>query len=167
MTPGTTVPIHFHDHFSETFDPLSGSITVFSSDQPHDSEEAWISRATSTTLEPGQKATVQPGQYHKYVAGPEEQLVLRVTIEPGYLDFERLLMILNGLADDGKLGGMGDSVTLMAVTMDLANAHVIWPAKALLDGVAETHGKELAELKAQLLAKYDNKESLKKLMASN
>ncbi|KAJ4396392.1 hypothetical protein N0V93_000611 [Gnomoniopsis smithogilvyi] len=165
MTPGTTVPIHYHDHFSETFDPLSGSITVFSSDQTHDSEEAWISSASSTTLKAGQKAMVKPGQYHKYVAGSDEELVLRVVVEPGYLDFERLLMILNGLADDGKLEGMGDCVALMALIMDLGNAHVIGPAKAVLDGVYETRGTELAQLKAQLLAKYDNEDSLRKLLA--
>lgn len=164
MTPGTTVPIHYHEHFSETFDPRSGSIIVLSSDQAHDDEEAWISGASSTTLKAGQTATVQAGQYHKYIAGPDEQLTLRVVVEPGYLDFERMLMIHNGLADDGKLDAMGNSVPLMAVTMDLANAHVIGPAKGLMDSLYETQGKEIAELKAQLLAEYDNEENLKKLL---
>lgn len=167
MTPGTTVPIHYHDHFSETFDPISGSITVFLSDQAQDSEEAWVSGASSTTLQAGQKATVQPGQYHKYIAGQDEEVVLRVIVEPGYMDFERLLMILNGLADDGKLEAMSDSVTLMAVTMDLSNAHVIGPAKGLLDTVCESQKKEVAELKETLLAAYDNEESLKKLLGHN
>lgn len=164
MTPGTTVPVHFHDHFSETFDPLSGSITVYSSDQANDDEEAWISNASSTTLKAGQTAVVPPGQYHKYIAGPEGQLTLRVVVEPGYLDFERLLMIHNGLAEDGKLDALGNSVLLMALTMELGNAHVIGPAKGLMDSVYETQGKEIAELKAQVLAKYDNKESLEKLL---
>lgn len=167
MTSGTTVPIHYHDHFSEIFDPLSGSITVFSSDQAQESEEAWMTGASSKTLRAGDKATVQPGQYHKYVAGPDEELVLRVVVEPGYPNFERLLMILNGLADDDRLDGMGDSVTLMAVTMDLGNAHVIGPAKGLLDSVYENQREEVAELKEQLLAKYDNEESLKKLLVKD
>lgn len=173
MTPGTTVPIHYHDHFSETFDPLAGSITLFSSDQAHDDEETWLSAASSTTLQAGggargqTTATVQAGQYHKYIAGPDGgPLTLRVIVEPGYPDFERLLMIHNGLAEDGKLEAMGNSIPLMAVTMELANAHVVvGPAKGLMDATYETQGKEVAELKAQLLAEYDNEENLKKLLA--
>lgn len=41
--------------------------------------------------------------------------VLRVVIAPGDADFERVLMIQNGLAEDGELESMGDSVLLMAV----------------------------------------------------
>lgn len=88
-------------------------------------------------------------------------------VEPGYPDFERLLMIMNGLADDGKLEGMSDSATLMAVAMDLGNAHVTGPAKGMLDAVYENQAKEVAELKAQLLTKYDNEVSLTKLLAKN
>lgn len=57
---------------------------------------------------------MSPGVYHKYVVG-DADTVLRVVIAPGDADFERLLMILNGLAEDGELDSMGDSVLLMAV----------------------------------------------------
>lgn len=55
-----------------------------------------------------------PGVYHKYLVG-EKDTVLRVVITPGDADFERVLMAQNGLAEDGELGSMGDSVLLMAV----------------------------------------------------
>jgi hypothetical protein len=58
--------------------------------------------------------TVSPGVYHKYAVG-DTDAVLRCVVEPGHADFERLLMILNGLAEDGELEAMGDSVLLMAV----------------------------------------------------
>lgn len=59
-------------------------------------------------------ATVPPGTYHKYVVG-DADTVLRVVLAPGDAGFERLLMVLNGLAEDGELESMGDSVLLMAV----------------------------------------------------
>lgn len=62
----------------------------------------------------GDAPTVAPGVYHKYVVG-DTDAVLRCVIEPGYADFERLLMVLNGLAEDGELEAVGDSVLLMAV----------------------------------------------------
>lgn len=76
---------------------------------------------SSQTLGPGrlpggeeEAPTVPPGVYHKYVVGGADT-VLRCVLSPGYADFERMLMILNGLAEDGELDSMGDSVLLMAV----------------------------------------------------
>jgi hypothetical protein len=152
--------------------------------------------------------TVAPGVYHKYVVGGETDAVLRCVIEPGDADFERLLMVLNGLAEDGELEAMGDSVLLMAVisalssppclppfplpyvlistcmlsppgapqaeytdmrliAVDLGDAHLLGPAKAMLDGVYASQKQEVADLKARLLSKYDNEESLRKLLAKD
>ncbi|KAI7780303.1 hypothetical protein LA080_016151 [Diaporthe eres] len=177
MTPGTTVPPHYHTRFSETFDLLEGSITVYSSAQAptaagDDGADLDLLERSAQTVEPrragdGPEApTVPPGMYHKYVVG-ETDTVLRVVIAPGDADFERLLMVLNGLAEDGELESMGDSVVLMAVIMGLGNAHLLGPAKAMLDGVLASQGQEVEDLKARLLSKYDNEESLKKLLAKD
>lgn len=74
-----------------------------------------LERSSQTVSPGGDKPTVSPGVYHKYVVGGDADAVLRCVVEPGHADFERLLMILNGLAGDGELEAMGDSVLLMAV----------------------------------------------------
>ncbi|KAI3392579.1 hypothetical protein diail_5491 [Diaporthe ilicicola] len=172
MTPGTTVPPHYHARFAETFDLLEGAITVYSSAPPAPSpagDEAAdldLLEGSARALEPRREVTVPPGVHHKYVVG-DVDTVLRVVVTPGDADFERLLMILNGLADDGELELMSDSVLLMAVIMGLGDAHLLGPAKAMLDGVYAGQRQEVEELKARLLSKYDNEESLKKLLAKN
>lgn len=110
--------------FSETFDLREGSITVYASPQaPSSSAEEGddagadldLLERSAQTLSPGGEApTVPPGTHHKYLVG-ETDTVLRVVIAPGDADFERVLMIQNGLAEDGELESMGDSVLLMAV----------------------------------------------------
>ncbi|CAI6095120.1 unnamed protein product [Clonostachys chloroleuca] len=159
MTPGTTVPPHFHSRFSETFDLISGSMSVYDSSEPDlDALEASAQR-----LEVRKPVTINPGQYHKYLVGDEET-VLRVVVTPGDADFERLLKIMNGLDADGELQKLGDSVVLMAIIMGLGDAQLIGPAKEMLDGVRATKGEEIEELRKSLLAKYDTEEALQGLL---
>ncbi|EPS45468.1 hypothetical protein H072_500 [Dactylellina haptotyla CBS 200.50] len=159
MSPGTTVPPHYHTAFSETFDLISGSMSVFHTTTPSVS----TLETTSSPLSINTPVTVPPGEYHKYEVG-EEETTLRCIVTPGYEDFERLLKILNGLAGDGELEGMGQSLVLMAVIMDLSDAHLIGDAGTMLEGVRKEKAGEIAELKKTLLEKYDNEEQLKKLM---
>ena len=159
MTPGTTVPPHFHTRFSETFDLISGSISVYNSAEPN----LDVLEASIQALEVGKKVTVEPRRFHKYKVG-EEPAVLRVVVSPGDADFERLLKILNGLDADGELAGMADSITLMAVIMGLSDAHLIGSAKDMLDGVRVENKDEIEALKAKLLAKYDTEEALEGLL---
>lgn len=173
MTPGTTVPPHYHTRFSETFDLISGSMSVYSID-PSTLDKTKLDtsgadlEAMEATAQPviiGQPLTVPPGYHHQYRVGTESS-TLRCIIEPADADFERLLMILNGLAADGELEALGDSVVLMATVMDLSDAYMLGPAKDMLDGVRRDKAVEVKELKDKLLAKYDNKENLEALMAN-
>lgn len=159
MTPGTTVPPHYHTRFSETFDLISGSMSVYSTDTP----DLSALEGSKRNLELGRQVTVSPGVYHKYLVG-QEDTVLRATITPGDTDFERLLMIMNGLVADGKLDELGDSVVLMAVIMGLSDAHLIGESAKLLEEVRAEKKEEVDGLRAELLAKYDNEEQLRKLL---
>lgn len=167
MTPGTTVPPHYHSQFSETFDLISGSMKVYQVLSVDDSSKSPDSlaalEASAQELKVGTTVTVQPGVYHKYLVG-EDATVLRAVVEPGYADFERLLMILNGLAEDGRLEALGDSVVLMAMIMGLSDAHLIGEAGEMLKKVREEKSEEIEELRRELLEKYDNEEQLKKLL---
>ncbi|KFY73367.1 hypothetical protein V499_06537 [Pseudogymnoascus sp. VKM F-103] len=160
MTPGTTVPPHFHTRFAETFDLLSGSISVYSSTTP----DLEVLEASVTPLEIGKTSSVEPGVYHKYQVGPE-QTELRVIITPGDADFEKALMVMNGLHADGKMAGLADSVLLMAVAMDLCDAQLIGPAAGMLEGVRAEKKDEVQALKKELLEKYNTEEALKGLLA--
>lgn len=157
MTPGTTVPPHFHNRFSETFDLISGSIAVYSNTEPNlDALEA-----SARDLEVGKPVTVDAGVFHKYkVGGDEEGAVLRAIVTPGDADFERLLKIMNGFDNDEELKKMGDSLVLMAVIMELSDAHLIGPAKEMLEGVRAEKKDEIEVLRVKLLAKYDTEEAL-------
>ena len=163
MTPGTAVPPHYHNRFSETFDLIKGSMTVYCSD----SADLGALEASAQKLEIGRKVTVEPGKYHQYKVGTTEDNVLRCIVAPGDADFERLLMIMNGLGKDGKLEELGDSIVLMAVIMGLSDAHLIGPAKDMLDGVRRDKASEIETMRQELLAKYDCAESLRELLAAD
>ena len=158
MTPGTSVPPHYHTRFSETFDLVSGSMTVYQTDQP----DVEVLEKSALSLEIGVPKTVKPLLYHKYAVG-NEVTTLRATITPGDSDFERVLKILNGLAGDGEIEKVGNDVVLMAVIMELCDAHLIGPAKSMLDEVYATRTDEVRARKDKLLAKYDTEEALEGL----
>ncbi|KAF4951996.1 hypothetical protein FGADI_7112 [Fusarium gaditjirri] len=160
MTPSTTVPPHFHTRFSETFDLIEGSISVYKSTDP----DLEALEASAQPLEVGKPQTVTPNLFHKYLVNGDEGAVLRVILEPGDADFERLLKIMNGLDADGKLAKMGDSLVLMAVVMELSDAHLIGPAKGMLDGVRRDQKVEVDKLKAELLRAYDTEKALQGLL---
>lgn len=162
MTPGTTVPPHFHNRFSETFDLISGSMSVYISGSP----DLDVLETSVQKLEVGKLATVEPDVYHKYKVD-EVDTVLRVIVAPGDADFERLLKIMNGLDSDGELPKMGDSLVLMAVIIELSDAHLVGLAKEMLAGVRAEKKDEVEELKKQLLEKYDTEVALQELLIKN
>jgi mannose-6-phosphate isomerase-like protein (cupin superfamily) len=158
MTPGTSVPPHYHTRFSETFDLISGSMTVFKSDQPSIS----ALENSATTLQIGAPQTVKPMLWHKYTVG-DEVTRLRATITPGNLDFERVLKILDGLRRDGEVEKLGNDVVLMTIIMELTDAHLVGPAKGMLDEVYAKRGDEVQARKDELLGRYDTDEALRRL----
>ncbi|KAG5747789.1 hypothetical protein H9Q70_009530 [Fusarium xylarioides] len=160
MTPGTTVPPHFHTRFSETFDIIEGCISVYKSTDP----DLDALEASTQPLEVGKPQTITRNLFHKYLVNDDGGAVLRVILEPGDADFERLLKIMNRLDADGKLAQMGDSLVLMAVVMELSDAHLIGPAKGMLDGVRKDQKDEIEKLKAELLKAYDTEEALQGLL---
>ncbi|TVY60767.1 hypothetical protein LSUE1_G008432 [Lachnellula suecica] len=159
MSPGVSVPPHFHTKFSETFDLIKGAIKVYKTDQP-DEEKL---EASAQDLKVGEPKMVEPLMYHKYKVG-EEVTALRVTLTPGNLDFERVLKIMNGLAEDGELEKFGDSKLLMGAIFELTDAHLFGPAKAMSEALYAEDGDEIRAFRKELLEKYDTDEALKKLL---
>lgn len=88
-------------------DLISGSIKAYLSPQPKGNEpDLGALQASEQVLEVGKQLTVPPKAYHQYITGNQDTTV-RVTLSPGDADFERLLMIMNGLGEDGRLEAFG------------------------------------------------------------
>ncbi|KAH7364047.1 hypothetical protein BKA65DRAFT_490295 [Rhexocercosporidium sp. MPI-PUGE-AT-0058] len=160
MSPGTTVPPHFHTRFSETLDLVKGSMKVYKTDQP-DLEKL---EASAQTLQIGNPKIVEPLMYHRYTV-EDEVTALRVTLTPGDLGFEQILKIMIGLADDKELEKYGDDVILMGVFYELADTHLIGSTKKMIEDLHATRGSEIRALKTELLDRYDTEEALRKLLS--
>lgn len=100
---GKLVPNHFHVSQDETFEILSGNLTVLM-----DGEEK--------VLSPGEKFTLPKGIPHNHYNNEEEELVYLHTVEPA-LDFDYFLENLVGLASDGKGKGGNFGLVQELVTL--------------------------------------------------
>lgn len=85
---GKQVPDHIHVVQDETFEVLSGRLTV------------WVDGKT-TTVEAGEKISLPRNQAHNHYNNDEAPVAYIHTVAPA-LDFEHLLENLVGLAADGK-----------------------------------------------------------------
>lgn len=85
---GQLVPKHFHVFQDETFEILSGQLTV------------WLDGQTRTIIA-GEKITLPKNVPHNHYNNEDIPLIYIHTITPG-LDFDYLIENLMGLAADGK-----------------------------------------------------------------
>lgn len=87
-TKGQVVPRHFHVLQDETFEVVSGRMTIISGSQ-------------TTLLLPGEKITLPRHIPHNHFNNEDSPLTYIHTITPA-LDFEYLIQTLAGLTADGK-----------------------------------------------------------------
>jgi quercetin dioxygenase-like cupin family protein len=85
---GQLVPKHFHVFQDETFEVISGQLTVFFEGQ-------------TKKLSAGEKITLPKGIPHNHYNGDDTELTYMHTVTPA-LDFDYLIENLAGLAADGK-----------------------------------------------------------------
>jgi quercetin dioxygenase-like cupin family protein len=86
---GELVPNHFHVLQDETFEVISGNLTI------------WQDGKTSE-IGAGQKITLEKGIKHNHYNNSDEMIEYIHTIEPA-LDFDYLLENIIGLTIDGKM----------------------------------------------------------------
>ncbi len=111
LEPGRGNSVHFHDRFSETFYPKSGTLGVH-----HDGKDMEV--------EVGDSVIVEPGEQHRFFnPSDDEAITFQVLIEPGSSGFEKALYILYGLGRDGKLDedGAPESIYYTAIFMVLSD----------------------------------------------
>lgn len=90
---GLLVPDHFHLLQDETFEVISGELTI-------------LSDGATRKLKSGEKITLPRNQPHNHYNKSDEPLTYIQTVSPA-LDFEYLVENLVGLSADGKRKGDG------------------------------------------------------------
>jgi mannose-6-phosphate isomerase-like protein (cupin superfamily) len=92
-----------HDHAAEHFDVRAGRITLVLDGQER-------------TLTSGEEALVAPGTWHRWWNPGEDEVLLRVRIEPA-LRFEEAILVLWGLCADGKTDAQGRPSPLLGALL--------------------------------------------------
>lgn len=95
LEPEATVFWHYHTLFDETFEVQEGEINVWCGEQ-------------RTTLKKGDSATVKKDTIHRYAVGTKTTVV-RLTFEPGNLNFEKAMCILSGVQDEDTYRKFSDT----------------------------------------------------------
>ncbi|CAN5147960.1 hypothetical protein BH23BAC2_BH23BAC2_18570 [soil metagenome] len=125
---GKLVPDHFHLLQEESFEVISGKLTV------------WVDGKT-TILSSGEKITLPKNKAHNHYNNEDAAVIYKHTMTPA-LDFEYLIENLVGLASDGKskdgkFGLVQELVTLKYFDSKIYLANIPLPLqKVLLNTVA-------------------------------
>lgn len=94
VSPGGGNPVHRHTAFTETFEPIEGVLGLHQAGR-------------ELRLQPGESATIRIGQAHRFYNSGNAPVRSRVTLVPGHLGMEQVLMIMYGLAADGFTDARG------------------------------------------------------------
>lgn len=162
MAPGARAPPHYHTDLVETFTLVSGGITVYMCDEPHDMDMA---KLKEYKLEVGKPVKVPLNTLHYFVV-PDEQTQIHATFEPGSIGFEKTLLIMDGLNKDGLYTSFSSAETekgamFFAIMADLTNTIMLGEAKTQVDQLYAAKGAEIEATKQELVARYASEEKLK------
>jgi mannose-6-phosphate isomerase-like protein (cupin superfamily) len=94
---------HVHDHCAEHFEVRSGRITFIL-----DGEER--------TLAAGEQVTVVPGTWHRWWNAGEDEVQVRVRVEPA-MRFEEAILVVWGLCADGHTNADGRPSPLLGAVV--------------------------------------------------
>lgn len=92
--PGGGIPIHFHREFTEYYECLQGQLHMTVGKHER-------------VLRPGEYVMVPLNTLHRYYNPTNEPVKFKVVIQPGNIGFQLLVVVLNGLARDGKVTRTG------------------------------------------------------------
>jgi mannose-6-phosphate isomerase-like protein (cupin superfamily) len=111
VLPGEKTPWHYHTDFAETFEVIKGRLHVGKNHSMH-------------ILNQGDSITIRPFESHRFHNTFQEACILRTILAPGNKNFEHAVMILKGLANDGRCNAAGIPKNLsdLAVFLYLNNS---------------------------------------------
>ena len=73
---GAMAPTHYHTEFSESFEILEGELAVWNTGK-------------KIVLKPGDRTTVNRLEHHRFKNESDEPATVLITLEPGFLTFEK------------------------------------------------------------------------------
>lgn len=142
LEPYATEQPHVHTRFKESFYVEAGSLDLWNG-------------FGKVHLELAQAMSIEPHTPHHYVAGKTGATVT-VTLEPGHLEFEQAIRIMQGLERDAAYSGFGiseeDHSLLHAVITELMDAQLTGDGKEQQEELL--HSPKAKALKEALLAQY-------------
>jgi quercetin dioxygenase-like cupin family protein len=159
LATGAAAPSHYHTDFTEAFTLLSGSLTVWTSDDLTEENLKPIE------LEVGKEVSVPPNTLHKFLANKDTKA--RVVFTPGTIGFERMLLIMRGTQQDGSYPQLSSpdserAATFYSILGELTNTIFVGEAKTKLDGFEAANGPMIEATKQELIARYASDDHLKK-----
>ncbi|BAO55854.1 cupin domain-containing protein [Nonlabens marinus] len=92
LQPGGGNPVHYHQQFTEEFEPIEGILGVH-----------YLGKELRLT--PGEKFKVPIRHNHRFYNPNDVPIVFRARLEPGQPGFENFMAVLFGLVSDGKTFG--------------------------------------------------------------
>lgn len=151
LTPGGGNPIHYHTKFTEEFTAVKGRLGLYY----HNS---------NIYLEPGESRLVTVGVHHRFFNDNDEDIIFRVVLRKGQPNFEKFLVVMFGLVNDGKTitkNQIPKNILTLAIMYGWGDTHLINPLIRLLAPVINTIaklGKKLG-IEKGLIDKYYRKSS--------
>lgn len=114
IIPNEKTPWHYHTLFSETFEVLKGTLEVGKNDR-------------IIELKKNDFVTIGPYEKHYFNNVSDAECVIKVTVSPGNLDFEKALLISKGLAKDGlaSTSGVPKRFSDLALFIYLNNSRMV------------------------------------------
>jgi len=92
LQPGGGNPVHYHNRFTEEFEPIEGTLGVH-----------YLGK--ELRLEPGEKFKVPLKDNHRFYNPGDTPILFRARLEPAQPGFENFMAALFGLVSDGKTFG--------------------------------------------------------------
>ncbi len=92
LQPGGGNPVHYHQYFTEQFEPVKGALGVH-----------YLGKELK--LQPGETFKVPIIDNHRFYNPGDKPIIFKAKLEPGQPGFENFMAALFGLVGDGKTFG--------------------------------------------------------------
>ena len=137
LSPGGGNPIHYHTKFTEEFTAIKGKLGLYYKKQ-------------NVYLQPGESKLVPVGVHHRFFNDTNEEIVFRVDLRKGQPDFEKFLVVMFGLVNDGKTitkNQIPKNILTLAVMYMWGDTHLTNPIIKLLSPIIRLIYKKAIRLK--------------------
>lgn len=136
LKPGGGNPIHYHTKFTEDFTAIKGTLGLYY-------------EGNNIYLQPGKSRLVPVRARHRFFNDTEEDIIFQVVLRKGQPDFEKFLIVMFGLVNDGKTitkNQVPVNIFTLAIMYRWGDTHLANPIIKLLSPVINVIGKLAAHM---------------------